>query len=375
MNITHAYFSRIMPVIKIGIELDIPMIDSLYKYEKSGTISFTVIENEHDGDGNITNSAPFMTGAFNYIAIKPRSDYITSTDTITSDLVDVMKSVQIFECYLINMDMVNNILKGISNIFKDTSKSAIFKSLFQLRGITKNIIATPPNNDNGKISYAVFPYGDLVGNITYLNAHFGLYKSTPIVYYDGSVLYCIDKTDPNIKLSSTSDYAEINIFLVNDSDPKRNIDGSCNDLSTKTHYINSRNIPTINEHNDRKCATEFATLIGIDNKGNIHRKTISEEYSKLKMVYVHNTLTMEQIYHDNILGDSLSIGVSNISLSIIKPYKIFRFMCDTQYSNLNLDEKLFNIAGADITITREGGAGDDANYLGTVTISLIQQIK
>ena len=380
ISFIHDYDNRRLPIIRIKIEVQTKLVALLYEYATGdGRIKFDIIEEKYDEDQRLVNSRMYLTHSWSYIPAKDKSEYLTSEDYITRGIIDEMRDIQMFECYLIDTTAINWFTKQISVNFRDTNKPAILQALLEMRDIPpQTVIATPPM-DYGIIHNAVFPYGDLVGNITHLNNRYGIYNNVPVIYYDITYLYLINQLDPNVKVEITNEYDEIIIMLLNSIKPERQIEGSNDDATRKAHYINLKYDPIITNYAQRREATKFDTVTTINKDGNISKQNLREgEESSTAMVYQYsyNTMTQDQIVNDNLSrGRDILLRINNSSINFLRPYKRVTFQTDTQFKDLELDGKSFRIRGWTVSITREGGLQDTATYLNDVTLSLFEQLK
>lgn len=375
MSIIHDYTNRKLPIIKLDIELQTDIIEKMYEYRSTtGRIKLTVNENQIDDEGNIVNTVATINKTFSYVTAKDQSDYITSSDSETEHAVDEMRTLQLFECYLIEMDMVNRFNKQISVMFRKASKPDILQALIEMRDIPGKIVVATPPLDYGIVDNALFPYADLIGNINTLNARYGIYNFAPTVYYDLDYLYCLNLLEPNIIMPSATDYNEIVFLMKNVTSAERFIEGSCNDRETKAHYINIRREPTITNYNERATATKFSTVTTIDKDGEVSKTTLDDEVTSMRYVYSQNSMSTDQMINTNLYGRSIEINVNNIATSFIRPYKRVTFDVDTQFENLDLRGKSFRLGGWMLSINREGTGGANAKYIHDVNITVHEQM-
>lgn len=367
--ILHDYYKRKMPVLKMNIELGIDVLGAIYKYRDTAMLKMDVYEQQYDSEGKIVNTTLYIQDSFTIIPAKDQNTYITSQDTTTEQAVDQMRNLQLFECYLINMTVVNWFSQQINTIFTDVSKPAALQALFQMRNIPGGIvIATPPQN-NDKISYVTLPLGDLVSNITRLNTVYGLYSTYPIIYYDLHNLYCLNKIEPNITLPNATDFGTIMLILRNANTPDRQVPGSYNDMKNKVHYINLKNEPIIIDPSNKISSTKFATLTSINSSGTVNKRTVDEDATKLAYVYEQNDMTMDQVTNEQLNGHIVTISANGTATSFIKPFKEVLFDPDTQYLNLDLTGHIYRIISWNLSITREG-SGVNSNYIHTLNMTL-----
>ena len=248
MFIQHDYLKRRMPIIRLTIELDKDVIASIYKNKDTAVIKLEVFEQQLDADSKIINTSLFLKHTFSIIPAKNQNQYITSSDSTTEASMDTMQTLQLFEAYLMDMTAVTWFSKQLDIIFEKTAKPAALQALFQIRDVPNGILIATPPQDNKIINYVILPLGDLIGNIDVLNKTYGIYDSYPIIYYDLQYLYCINRMNPNIVLPSATNFGNITFILKNPTTPEHQISGSCTDVATKTHYINLREEPKINDY-------------------------------------------------------------------------------------------------------------------------------
>lgn len=381
-SMVHDYDTRKLPIIHLKIEVQTSLIAMLYKYAAtSGRIKINIIEKQYNSEEEVVGSRSWLNYTWSYIPAKNQTEYLTSEDIQTEQMVDEMKEIQLFDCYLIDTDALNWFSKQISTAMRG-SKPAVLQALLEMRDIKSGIVVATPPEDNGWVT-AILPYGDLIGNISYLNNRYGIYSSTPMVYYDMEYFYLVDRLKPNIKMSSATEFSEVQLMLYNANNPIRQTEGSCNDRATNAHYINVKEDPIFTDYSQRKENTKFSTITTIDEDGNVSKINLSgaqtaddNESDSTAMTYqfAYNDYNEQQIINDSLSrGRNAVVHVNNICVSFLKPYKRFTFVPDTQYTNLNLSGIPFRLKGWSIMITREG-AGSNGNYLHDVTISLFEQL-
>lgn len=365
----HDYFKRKMPIIKINIELDINAIGAIYQYRDSAKLKMDMYENQYDSEGKIVNTTLYIKDTFTIIPARDQNTYITSLDTTTEEAVDQMRNLQLFEAYLIKMDVVNWFSQQINTIFTDVSKPAALQALFQMRNIPGGLVIATPPQDNEKVPYVTLPLGDLVSNITRLNTVYGLYNTYPIVYYDLHNIYCLNKIEPNISLPNATDFGTIKILLINANKPDRQVPGSYNDMKNRIHYINLKDEPIIVDPSNKISSTKFATVTSINSQGEVGKRTIDEDATKLAYVYEQNQMTVDQVTNENLTGHIITISANSVATSFIKPYKEVLFEPDTQYLNLGLTGHVYRIISWNLSINREG-TGVNPNYIHTLNMTV-----
>lgn len=369
--ILHDYLHRKMPVIKMDIELSIPIIADIYENKDTAIIKFDIYEQQIDATGKVVNTTLYMQHMFSIIPAKDQNAYITSQDTKSAKLIDEMKTLQLFEMYLVDMTAVNWFSQQICTIFQDVSKPAALQALFQMRDIPSGILIATPPQDNELIPYVMLPLGDLVGNIDTLNTVYGIYNAYPIIYYDLQYLYCINKYEPNITLPTATDFGTIKFIIANPDTSDQQVPGSYTDMESKTHYINLINEPVIYDYTPKQTSTKFSTITAIDVDGVVSKTTVDDNATKLKYIYQQNSMTVDQLKNEQLNGLNIDVSLNDSAVSFIKPFKTVLFEPDTQYLNLGIDGKEFRITKWSISITREG-TGEKSKYIHDVNISMYQ---
>ena len=387
LYIVHDFEQRRLPIIKMHIDLEAETIEKMYKYKDSGRIKFSIKEQQLDSDENVINTRTYLDYIFTYIPAKDQNDYLTSKDIETDSVADEMSRYQSFECYLIDMDAVNWFTKQISVNFNNASKPAILHALLEMRDIPYGkVIATPPQ-DYSTVANAVFPYGDLIGNIMLLNHKYGIYNYTPTVYYDLHYLYCINRLNPNIILNQHLDFGEVLFLLYNSTNTLREAEGAYDDVQANTHVINIKQDPVITDSQQKKTSSKFSTVTTIDKRGKITKQTAEinkdtitkvnssrDTSSAMAYAYAYNNLTQDQLMNDNLAkGRTVDLIINNINLTALRPYKRYSFQVDTQFVNMNLNSKTFRLRAWGTVISRDGGRSEKANYIHTTNISLFEQ--
>ena len=388
LYIVHDFEQRRLPIIKMHIDLDADTIAKMYKYkDTTGKIKFAIKEQQIDSDEKVINSRVYLDYVFTYIPAKDQNEYLTSNDIKTESVADEMSRYQSFECYLIDMDAVNWFTKQISVNFRGASKPAILHALLEMRDIPYGkVIATPPQ-DYSNVANAIFPYGDLIGNIMLLNHKYGIYNFTPTVYYDLQYLYCINRLNPNIVLNQHNDYGEVLFLLYNSTNTLREAEGAYDDIQARTHVINIKQDPVITDSQQKKTSSKFSTVTTINKNGQISKQTAEfnkntvtkvsssrDTSSAMAYAYAYNNLTQDQLMNDNLAkGRTIDLVINNINLTALRPYKRYSFQVDTQFENMNLNSKTFRLRAWGTVISRDGGRSEKSNYIHTTNISLFEQ--
>lgn len=366
VNILHDYTARKLPVIQCGIEMEVSLIEKLYKYQDTAQLKLDIYEQEADGDGNIVGTTLYLQHTFSIIPARDQTVYITSTDSTTRAAMDVMKTLQNFEMYLIDMDSVNWFTVERDAVFEEATYAAALQAMFLLRDIPpKTVIATPPQQE-GKVTHMNIPMEDLVHNIHHLNTAYGLYDTTPIVYYDLEHLYCISKREPNIVLESATDFGTVSFILMNPDKAASQITGSCNDPQTGTHWINLNSKPNIYDSRPKDTSAKLSTLTTVNAKGGVKKTTLDENATTLRYIYAMNDLSEAQFINETMTGPTVALMASNTSVKFLKPYKDYTFTPDTSYTNLGLSNHIFRLLKWTLGIHREGVT----DYISEVSMTL-----
>ena len=366
INIIHDYTKRRLPVIQCGLEMEVAIIEELYKHTDATKLKLDIYELQLDGDQSVINTSLYLQYTFHVVPARDQTVYITTTDTETQQLMDVMKTLQNFEMYLIDMDAVRWFTTEKDMIFEESTYAAALQAMFVAREIpARKVIATPPML-NGSIKNMNIPLEDLIHNIQHLNITYGLYDGTPIIYYDLFYLYCISKQDPNIIIESATDFGTVSFVLMNPGKPAREITGSCDDPEEATHWVNLNNTPGIFDTTPKDTAAKLATVTTVNSKGKIEKMTLDDNATTLKYIYANNELSSAQLVNELMVGPTVSVMALNSSVKFLKPYKDYTFVLDTSYQNLGLSGKIFRLLGFVLGIHREGSD----NYITEVTATL-----
>lgn len=365
------YMNRICPVINMRLEMPVYMAKKFYEHQDDAMIKFDIYEYQYAGEAVVGISLWFQH-SFRAIPAKDINNYITSTDTITEQEMDPMRGLQQMDMYLIDMDMVKKFTQKITGIYNNISKAAAIHTLFQLRNFpTRNVIATPPAQDS-IIPNCVISMGTLPENISELNNRYGIYTSNPIVFYDLDYVYVIDRFDPNVTLSRAKDFSNITFIYKNLNLPDRNMCGSCNDPSSKTHFINFEQTPTVEDYRPESSSQNFGTITTVNKEGTVNKETIDDNATALRYVYEENDQTSSQYINESLYNRTITVNVPDVALSFIKPYKNVTFQCGTMFSSLGLDSgATYRILRWTAEIVREG-SGTETSYLHSVSFNLQQ---
>lgn len=373
LNFIHDYTRRRFPVIQCGMEMETRLIKKLYENEDNSKLKLDVYEYQIDKTDEVVGTVLYLQDTFSIIPANDQTVYITSTDSETESQMDVMKTLQNFQMYLIDMEVINWFTQEISIMMEEVTYSAALQALFVERKVPKGLVVATPPQQTGKLHYMVVPLQDLIHNIRHLNNMYGLYDGTPIVYYDLKYLYCVAKKTPNIIIPSATDYGTIKFLLKNPTDPTYKIAGSFDDAENQLHLVNLNREPEILDNTTRDVNTKFSTLTAVNSLGKVTKTTIDEEAeaTTLKYIYSNNDLTEQQVINENMYGRIINLGVLNTSVKFLTPYKDYIFDADTSYDNLDLNGYIFRIIQFTLGIHREGST----DYLNEATIVLYNPVR
>lgn len=366
MIMKHDYLNRRFPIFQIGLEMDADLIQLFYKNKDTAKLKLDIYEQQLGDDDTVINTSLYLRYTFNCIPMKDQSAYITMPDSTSRESVDIMRTVQQFDMYLIDMDMVNLFAKEVSAILENASKSAVLQTMFDLRDVQPGIIiATPPMIDRA-FPYVSIPLGDLVSNINTFNHGYGIYDSNPIIYYDYKYIYCLNIINPDITIQSASEFGNISFILLNTSNPEHNVVGSNTDMNARTHFINLQNPPRIIDVSDKDTSTKFSTVVSIDSSGKVDKNTVDETATKVKFIRQYNELTSTQLINQTLQGHILQLSTNSCCISFLKPYKSYAFDVDTQYSDKDLSGHDYRLIQWTLHIERDS----PDKYIHTVNIVL-----
>ncbi|MCM1230059.1 MAG: hypothetical protein NC489_08000 [Ruminococcus flavefaciens] len=366
LNMIHQYVKRHLPVVQMGIEMETSLIQKLYDGIDDAKMTITIMERQLDEDEKIIGTSPYFKHTFSIIPSFEKGVYITSTDPEVLEQMEVMRQLQNFELFLVDLEAINWFDQEFSDHCVKVSHAGMLQKLFEVREIPKGIGYTTPPLIDDIIPDFVLPLGDLVTNIDHMNTEYGLYDCNPIIYYDFTNMYCISKVKPNIIAPSATDYGTITFILLNPEKPDHEISGSYDDAATKTHWMNLQVEPHISDTRTRDTSTKLSTLTSVNSKGEVNKTTLNDDATRLKYIYATNELTEQQLMNETMTGPTLSIRLPNVTVRPLKPYKDYTFEADTSYDNLDLNNHIFRILGWTLGIQREGAV----EYLSEITAEL-----
>lgn len=366
LNIIHMFVVNHMPAVQLGIEMETKLIQELYDNADEARMTIEIMERKVDQDAKVIDTQLYFKHTFSVVPAFEKGTYITTTDPEATGYLEVMRQLQNFELYLVDMDAINWFDKEYADHCTKVSREGMLQKLFVFREIPAGIGYTTPPLLTGIIPDVVIPLGDLVSNIDHMNTAYGLYDNTPIVYYDFNHMYCISKTKPNIVAPSATDFGTITFILLNPEKPQFKISGSNDDAANKTHWMNLQVEPHIDDQRTRDTSAKMSTLTSVNSKGKIEKETLDGSATRLKYIYSTNELTQQQVLNELMTGPVVWVRLENISVRSIKPYKDYTFEADTSYDNLDLNGHIFRILGWTLGIHREGAV----EYLDEVTIQL-----
>ena len=369
MNIIFDYINNRIPIIQVGIECDNVTIAQIYKHKDIAKMTITIDEQREDPEDNrVLDNRPYIKGTFTLIPALDQTAYITDTDLDVDERTDNAKMLQMFEFYLTDLEKVNWFDAKRNFNVQNTSLPAMFQALFYTRHIPGNLIVASPPMQDIKVPKVVLPLGTLIGNIRALNSKYGLYDCNPIVFWDLTYLYCLNKREPNTQMEDTeTDFGTVT-FTLNDPDDQHHlIRGSFDDPETSTHYINLEGPPHIRDESYQDVHTKTSTLITVNKDGTVDQETtLDGDATKATYVYVENALSKAQVINEMITGPTIDISAKDISVKCLRPYKDYNFRCGTTYENLHLDGKTFRLLQYTLGIRREGSS----NYISDIGLVL-----
>ena len=367
-SIRHNFLTRRFPIISIGLEADSDLIGDFFQNKETAQFKMDIYEQQLDSAGNVINTSLFIRNTFNCVLARDESTYLTTPDTESKDDIDVMRKLQLLELYLIDMNMVNTFAKEIASILENCTKAAALQICFTSRDINPGvIIATPPQMEK-TIPYVSLTLGDLVHNIMELYTMYGLYDGMPIIYYDYKYIYCINSLKPDIILESPIEFGNVTFRLLNQSDDAHNIEGSATLYDQKTHITNLQDLPEIYDTSERNSSTKFSTLLSVTSSGTINQTTLDNDVTKAEFIRAQNELAQEQYVNEVMRGHIVTITTRNCCVSVLKPYKSYRFDVGSQYADKKLTGHEYRILGYTLDIRRN----QPQQYIHSVTIQLQQ---
>ena len=355
LHMSFDYKNRVLPIIQIGMEADCDMIQKFYDTAKTQDVKLKleIYEQQLDEADRVMNTTLFLRHSFTCIPCRDQSVYITTPDELSRQMVDSMRTLQMFEVYLIDMDWVNLFSKELSLVLPNTSKSAFLQAVFECRNIPPKIVmATPPMDDKELDSPSV-GIGNLRANINSLNVNYGLYDSYPVLFYDYKYLYCINQYNPNIIMKDATEFGNISLLLLNKTTPQHNITGSCTDVTRQTHYINLTELPSIMNVAEKSTSTKFSTVMSVDSTGNVSKDTVDNNATSVRFMRQYNELTRQQTINQNLIGHKIHITTENCGIQFLKPYKNFTFEVESEYYDKGLTGHTYRIDMMNVYINRD----------------------
>ena len=346
------YLRRRLPIIKVSISLTDEQVRSMYENKDTAKVSIEILDNALDDTDNIISSVPLIHDTYDIIPATGSDDYTGEkyTDSLEED-----PNFTVMSIYLIKNERIQWLDKKIATIFKNTDKAAAIQSLFSMRDIpAKTCVITPPVT-NDVIDSLVLPLGDLVENIDTLNTQYGLWSSTTIIFDDYTYLYCIDRNNPNVILSRSTDFDTIMFKVPSDENAMLVAYGSGDDAVNRCHYVNLAISPSIEDNTNTTTKMEFGTITSIDSDGKVKKYTVDENSPKMKFVRATSDITINQFVNNKLANPvNVTITATDISVGIFRPYKNYRFDVEevnTMYDTLA--NRVFRLSFCNITLTKK----------------------
>lgn len=356
MLIVMDYVNRRMPLIQGSIEMETQYISDIYNNVDTTRMTLEIVERRVTADGTILETKSWLKHTFSIIPARPQSVYITSTDAVSNEYTDVMKKLQAFDIYLVDMDAVNWFNQKFDVSLESATRAELMKTVFIQRNIQDvNIYATPPKI-NDEIEYPNLKIGTLIGNLREMNRKYGLYRDNPIVFYDLKDIYCISKREPNLEIKNDPDFGNITFVLHDPQDSKIKTPGSCEVEGVETHFINVNSDPVPHDTRHKDTSTKFSTLASVDSSGKVSKQTLDNTATAMRNIYSMNELTVDQEMNETIIGQYLTVAASMSSIRFVKPYKAFTFSVENakSFENYDLANHIFRCLGYSLQIVREG---------------------
>ena len=357
MNIMHQYIKRSLPVIQMGIEMDLATVADVYKNRDVARIKLDIVEETMDDNDQTVGSSLYLQHTFSIIPRYRQDVYLTTNDLENLDKIEPMRDLQHFETYLIDMDAVEWFRKEMDINLDEASYPQMLLIPFLMRGVPIASIGmiTPPHQ-GGPVKNVTAPIGTLVSNIRHMNDVYGFYRGDPLIYYDLRYMYCIHKQEPNIVLEDPEDYGTVVFMLANPDTDEYQVKGYLDDDENETHWVNLNREPRIENRDFRDITTaEMSTLASVNGSGKVKTNTISDSAATLQYVYSKNDLTEEQYLNESLEGPPVSVVTADSSVRFIKPFKDFRFSIGSSYKQFELDSRdVFRVTEWSLSIRREG---------------------
>lgn len=366
------YIERFHPVITIKMEMPMKMIQKFYEFQETAMIKFDLYEYQYNLKDVIVGTNLWMQHSFRAIPARDKTNFITSQDSLTQSEMDPMAGLQEVDMYLVDMEIIKKFTQKNTAIYSSVSKAAVLHALFQMRGFAgNNVIATPPMYDR-IMNSCVLSFGTLSDNIKELNKRYGLYTSEPLLFYDFDKVYLIDRFNPNLTLQRAKDFGNITFIYKNTNVPDRDLCGSCNDPTNKTHFINFNQTPTISDLQPESSTQQFGTVTTVNSSGVVSKDTIDPTATSSIYVYQENDQTSSQYINESLYNRLVAVDVPDTALSFIKPYKLITFSCGSMFTDLGLDSgDTFRLLQWTVEMYRQG-TDPETSYIHSTSFQLQQ---
>lgn len=343
------------PIIQIGIQMEMKEISLIYANKDTAKLKINILQEMLDDNDKVVASTPFLTHTFSIVPMYTKKTYITDPNATEDDLGDPMRSLQQFECYLVDMDIDNWFSMELGFMPELISYPQLLDLVFYRRNIPGSIRIVTPPMQSGKLSMPLVPVDTLIGNVRYINRYYGLYSCNPIIFHDLKYLYCIDKRKPNISLENPEKYSTITFVLANPDSAEYQVHGSNDDSKNMTHWINLNLEPQVEVMDQIEVASKMGTLLSVSNGGNVSRDTIVGTATRLNQIRSQHALSVEQYRSELVHGEIVNLVANDAAVYFLKPYKDYRFAIDSSYTDIRISPStIYRISKWSLNIRRSG---------------------
>lgn len=362
VTINSEYDKNTMPIIYIGLSLDLWLYDEFVKHSSDGFVVFKIYKFDAKSTSYLETS--YIEDKFMYV-MTDNPNYNQSLQKQSTETYESTATYMEGYISLISLQSINDNKRLFNTIFKNTDLLSI------IHHVTNHMkMCIEPFDDNPKISqFIIPPITSLTNLLQYINNYYCFYSTKYRYFRDFNMTYLLSSKGISTKIINDNKY---NTIIINICDPLE-IVGNANGIEinrdSKSYIINV-NANDTSLDIDRLTDKTFNSIIGVDTNGNIlkvslniPRNTDSTEKVILERVFGDN---LNHIYNSKNIIESSSIVAtiykSEIDTTIITPNK--EFLINHYDSNSEYNGRYI------LSFKKEIMHQQSTNYIGIVIFGL-----
>lgn len=347
ISIEKDYDNAYFPILNIKLMLDYKTYYNIIENKSSVKFKFKfskyIVDRNNINDTDITNK--FVETYFDTTFGIFIDDDISALDKnlyekTVSTVGEQPLSKQIYDFYLFKDNDIASGKKSINNILKKCDMGTALMYLFTNANMNK-LLMTPLDNSK-KYDEIIIPYLPLTKAVSFLEEHYGLYKSGSTLFFDFDISYFIAKHGKNV--FRTNEFSTVILTFFKPGDTNSKTPGCYKDKETKKLiiHVSQDNLAPITESivNEQTSGTNLAIIdtssdVITDVTPDVQTRagsTTTVIVNNYENPYITSMLLFNKLENNKIID----VMLTDIDLSFLNPNKNFIFTFDDKSS-----EKLY----------------------------------